>query len=136
MSSIDEILERFEITEMLNRYANAIDQGLWDVLDTIFTPDAPIDYTAMGGVALPFPEMKAWLQKTIAGVPGRMHLLSNIMVTLNADGSASSTAYLFNAMAFSPEMTMLIGGKYCDDLVKTPEGWRISKRRLEMVWKT
>lgn len=134
---MEEIADRFEITDLLHRYAAAIDAGSWDVLDTVFTADATIDYSAMGGVALAFPEMKEWLAKMISNVPGKMHLIANIEITVAADRqTASSTAYLLNAMVFSPEATTLIGGKYNDTLLRTTDGWRISDRRLDMVWKT
>ena len=134
---MDEITDRFEITDLLHRYAGAIDQGAWDVLDTIFTLDASIDYSAMGGAALPFNEMKGWLAQMISHVPGRMHLIANIEITVAPDRQlATSTAYLLNAMVFSPDNTTLIGGKYNDQLVRTADGWRISDRRLDMIWKS
>ena len=134
---MEEISDRFEITDLLHRYAGAIDGSSWDVLDSIFTPDATIDYSAMGGVALPFPEMKEWLAKMISNVPGKMHLIANIEIAVAADRqTATSTAYLLNAMVFAPDATTLIGGKYNDTLVRTPDGWRISDRRLDLVWKT
>ena len=135
MALLDEIGDRLAITDLLHRYAEAIDTGTFDALGEIFTPDAAIDYSAMGGVALAYGEMRLWLEKMIGNVPGRMHMLGNIMISLNGD-SATATAYLLNAMVFSPDATTLIGGKYNDTLVRTSDGWRISSRRLDMVWKT
>ena len=40
-----EISDRLEIADVLTRYTRAIDAGEWDRLDTVFTPDADIDYT-------------------------------------------------------------------------------------------
>lgn len=137
MLSLEEINDRIEIIDMLHRYAGAIDAGEWDVLDTVFTPDAPIDYSAMGGASLPFGEMKPWLESMISHVPGRMHLISNIQVAFSSDRkTATSTAYLMNAMVFSPDNTTLIGGVYNDSLVRTTDGWRVRERRLDMVWKS
>ena len=48
---LQEISDRLEITDVLTRYTRAIDTGDWDRLDTVFTPDAEIDYTESGGIA-------------------------------------------------------------------------------------
>ena len=43
--TIEQITDRLEITDALIRYTRAIDTGDWDGLDTVFTPDAEIDYS-------------------------------------------------------------------------------------------
>jgi hypothetical protein len=42
---LHELSDRAEINDVLIRYTRAIDTGDWDRLDTVFTPDARIDYT-------------------------------------------------------------------------------------------
>ena len=51
---LQEISDRLEIADVLTRYTRAIDTGDWDKLDTVFTPDAEIDYTESGGIAAGF----------------------------------------------------------------------------------
>ena len=64
MLSLDEISDRLEIQQLLIDYSTAIDQRRFDDLDRVFTPDAYIDYRAMGGIDGRFPEVKAWLART------------------------------------------------------------------------
>ena len=58
---LQEISDRFEIEGAIVRYTRAIDTGDWDALDTVFTPDAEIDYTESGGVADTYATVKPWL---------------------------------------------------------------------------
>ena len=44
-----EIADRLEIDQLLVRYVDAIDAKDWDLLDTVFTPDAHLDYSSSGG---------------------------------------------------------------------------------------
>ena len=50
--SLEEISDRFEIQDLLVAYCHAIDTRNWDALDDVFTADAVIDYTEMGGAPL------------------------------------------------------------------------------------
>jgi len=42
------IADRFEVAELLDRYAHAIDTWDWDLLATVFTPDAVVDFSSVG----------------------------------------------------------------------------------------
>jgi hypothetical protein len=77
MMNIGEISDRFEIQDLLVRYADAIDRKDFDQLDSVFAPDAVIDYTAFGGIAGNYPKIKAWLAKVLAPLPGFQHLVAN-----------------------------------------------------------
>jgi hypothetical protein len=46
MLSLEEILDRLEIQQLLVDYSTAIDQRRFDDLDRVFTPDAYIDFWA------------------------------------------------------------------------------------------
>ena len=69
MLTLEEISDRLEIQALMTRYSNAIDQRAWDRLDEVFTPDAWIDYRAMGGIDGRYPEVKAWLGRAMQGFP-------------------------------------------------------------------
>ena len=49
MMSLQEMSDRLEIQDLFARYSFAIDDRNWDALDSVFTPDAAIDYTETGG---------------------------------------------------------------------------------------
>ena len=83
--SIREISDRIHIHDLLIRYTRAIDTKDWALLDTCFTPDAHLDYTATGGTAGAYPEVRAWLEKALAPFPITVHYITNSAVELDGD---------------------------------------------------
>jgi hypothetical protein len=141
---LQQISDRLEITDVLTRYTRAIDSGAWDLLDTVFTPDAAIDYTESGGIAAAFPEVKPWLAEMLpAFFPKRMHTLGQLDIAVTGD-EATCTAYFHNPMPLPSregldgqggEKIVEIGGLYHHTLVRTPDGWRSRKLHEEVVWR-
>ena len=140
--------DRLEIEGLLIRYTRAIDSGEWDLLDTVFTADAEIDYTESGGIADTYPAVKAWLAEVLpAFFPKRMHALAQVDIRLDGD-AALATAYFHNPMPIPDpgavdghggqkggERVVEFGGLYHHSLVRTSEGWRSRRLHEEIVWK-
>lgn len=128
MLSLPEISDRLEIQQLLVDYATAIDQRRFDDLDRIFTPDAYIDYRAMGGVDGPYPQVKAWLAEVLPNFPAYYHLVGNIDIRLSGD-TATGRAMCFNPMQLSPDGQVLFCALWYDDeFVRTAQGWRLTRR--------
>lgn len=137
---LQEISDRLEIEGVLIRYTRGIDTGEWDLLDTVFTADAEIDYTESGGIADTYPAVKAWLAEVLpAFFPKRMHSLAQIAITVEGADQALATAYFHNPMPMSDgaggEKVVEFGGLYHHTLIRTPDGWRSRKLHEEIVWR-
>lgn len=131
------IADRIAIHDVIVRYCRAIDTLDWALLDRVFTPDATIDYTAAGGIAGAYPEVRAWLEQVLPGFAMRQHLVANEEVELDGD-RATSRCSLLNPMA-RPDgnggaKLFFVGGAYVDEFVRTPSGWRIRRRVEEQSW--
>ncbi|MFM8303538.1 MAG: nuclear transport factor 2 family protein [Actinomycetota bacterium] len=133
--TLEELQDRFEIDELLTRYATAIDGRDFDLLDTVFTPDAHLDYISAGGIAGDMPTVKAWLAEVLPMFPAYQHLVGNRRVTLDGD-AATSVAVFHNPMALGDGTMFFCGGEYHDRLVRTPEGWRITERVEQTAYST
>ncbi len=128
MLSLAEISDRLEIQQLLIDYSTAIDNQRFDDLDRVFTPDAHIDYTEMGGIAGPFPEVKAWLAEVMPNFPAYYHMLGNVDIRLSGD-TAASRSICFNPMKLGDDgQIMFCGLWYDDEFVRTADGWRMSRR--------
>jgi len=138
--SLQEISDRIEIDDLLTRYATGVDRRDWDLWETCFTSDAWIDYSAFGGTSGGVKEVRAWLEKTLAIFSMSQHMVINREVSLEGD-TATCRSGFFNPMAL-PEgegggtLLWFDGGYYCDELVRTGEGWRIRKRVEEFSYST
>ena len=136
---LQTLSDRAEIADVLTRYTRAIDTGEWDKLDTVFTPDAQIDYTQSGGIAAAYPEVKPWLAEMLpAFFPKRMHTLGQLDIQVDGD-SATCSAYFHNPMPMDDgaggEKIVEFGGIYHHTLARTPDGWRSVRLLEEVVWK-
>jgi hypothetical protein len=131
MLSLQEISDRLEIQQLMSSYSNAIDARDWDRLARVFTPDAYIDYRALGGIDGAFPEVKRWLGPALGKFPHYYHMIANTDIVLEGDTARARTV-CFNPMECTlPEggkQVMFIGLWYLDRLVRTPAGWRIRER--------
>jgi 3-phenylpropionate/cinnamic acid dioxygenase small subunit len=125
--------DRLAIDDLLTRYARAIDGKDYSLLDTCFTPDAHIDYTSSGGAAGSYPEVRDWLEKTLAMFTMTQHSVTNRHVEITGD-TASSHSHFYNPMRFESGQMFTVGGYYHDRLVRTAEGWRIVERIEESAW--
>ena len=129
MLSLEEISDRLEIGQLLVGYSTAIDQRRFDDLDAVFTPDAYIDYTALGGIEGRYPAVKAWLAEVLPNFPMYVHMLGNFSVRIDGD-TASSRTICFNPMVLGGdrEQVMFCGLWYDDEFRRTRNGWRMTRR--------
>ena len=131
MMPMQEMSDRLEIQDLLARYSHAIDGREWDALDDVFTPDAHIDYTAAGGAAGLYPEIKEWLASVLPAFAVTQHLAATTRLDLHGD-TADARTILFNPMVSRDERgeehVLFVGLWYRDRLVRTDVGWRIAER--------
>ena len=136
-TTLAAVVDRLAIQDLLVRYCKAIDTKDWDLLDTVFVPDAHVDYTSSGGVQGAYPEVRAWLAQVLPNFPVSQHAVSNFDIRIDGD-RAQSRVYFYNPMGRpKPEggvSMFFIGGYYVDELVRTEDGWRIAQRIEQQAW--
>jgi hypothetical protein len=137
--SLEDVAHRIEIDDLLSRYTIAVDDEDFDLLDTVFTPDAILDYSSAGGPRAPYPEVKAWLAKGLStGSPVRMHMIGNKQVVIDGP-TAKVRAYFFNPYVKEASdggiEYSLGGGYYNHRLVLTKDGWRSAELYEKRVWR-
>lgn len=131
---ITEVADRLEITDVLSRYARAVDTGDWDLWRSLFTEDAEIDYSAVDGPVGRRGEVSQWLAESMALLPMKQHYITNIECDVDGD-TAQALAMFYNPMMLPGQTELTIcGGWYRHQLVRTPEGWRTRAFREENVW--
>lgn len=139
MLSQQELSDRFEIQDLVFRYAHLIDSRQFDELRDLFTEDAHIDYGVYGGSVGDLETTIAFLKEAVATstFPNCQHLNANVQVTLDGD-DASGRVMCFNpmemAMPDGSTHTFMLGLWYVDEYRRTPGGWRISRRVEEKSW--
>jgi 3-phenylpropionate/cinnamic acid dioxygenase small subunit len=134
-ATVQGLRDRAEIIDVCVRYARALDQRDWDLLQTCFEPDATFDYDGME----PFRGTEALVavcRGALDPLDASQHLLGNHVVDVDGD-EARSGCYLQAQHVRSGTPgghTYIVAGTYTDHLRRGPDGWRITHRRLAVSW--
>ena len=120
------------IRDVLAEYCFALDNGRFDEMAALFTPDGTWD-TAFGKatgrsniVAL----VKSIRAKVPEPHPRAIHHVTNIIITLAGDrATVRSTWTTVQNDPAGPKIGS--GGSYADDMVRTAEGWRFQTRKID-----
>jgi len=114
---------RWQVSEVLSRFAHMIDNSEWTLLPLLFTPDATL--SAQDGTANGLSEIETYLRP---GDPWRAHHTLNTITRFLADGTVSAWSRFLIVEAVGTT----ISGDYIDVLSDTAEGWRILSRRISL----
>jgi hypothetical protein len=117
------------VVEALNRMSTIFDTRAWDRLAEVVLPDA-ICYGVTGIDAL----VRDVLRPHLGGCGPSQHLLGNYDIRVDGDVATSQTkirAFHQGAGDQFPKTFESIG-VYHDQLLRTGEGWRLSKREFQV----
>ena len=140
MLTLQQISDRMEIQDLLYRYADLIDRKRFDELASVFSDDAHVDYSAMGGAVGNRDETIAFLKKVMPMFPATQHSNSNVQIRLDERDPDRATG---RVMCFNPQQfplprggtqLVMMGLWYVDEYVRTADGWRIRRRSEEKSW--
>jgi hypothetical protein len=129
--STQEISDRLAIEQLLIRYCHAIDQRDWDAYRAVYTHDAVIDDVS-AGPGNSVDDMVAFLPQALEKVVLIQHAISTSLVSIDGDTATAKT------ICHCPVVLDRGDGKtqmffqglwYDDELVRTPDGWKISNGR-------
>jgi hypothetical protein len=129
--ALSEVADRLAIQDLIARYPLAVDGRDWDALDSLFTADARIDFTAFGGPAGDLLSTKEFLRDALGGFRRSQHMMGLPAITLDGDRATARTS-CNNPMvidgADGETSVWLIGLWYDDEFVETADGWRFASR--------
>ena len=121
-----ELSDRWDLQDLVTRYATCIDARDFDGLDRVFTPDARVSYEASGGPADDYPAVRTWLAEMLPIFASTQHLMGNLAVTLDGD-TATGRWYLQDRVIVPAFDTMIIGSAFYSDTYARQDGrWVIT----------
>jgi ketosteroid isomerase-like protein len=128
--SHQEISDRLEIEQLLVHYCHAIDQHDWDAYRAVYTKDAVIDDVS-AGPDNSVDDMVEFLSGALERVVLIQHAISTAKIEIDGDTASARTIChcpVVLERADGETQMFFQGLWYVDDLVRTPDGWKISKR--------
>jgi 3-phenylpropionate/cinnamic acid dioxygenase small subunit len=124
--------DRLAISDVLIRYATALDGRDWELLASCFTDDATLDYDTSGTFG-----RDAFVEHCRAGLArmkATQHCVTNHVISTDGD-RAHSTSYVIAQHVRENDVTFTLGGTYSDDLMRAGTEWRIASRRFVTSWR-
>ena len=137
MSLEDEIRwlrDREQIRELPQRYAYGIDTRDWELVRAQFARDCIVEGNLGEAAIEPYLER---LRPGVEAYPATMHFMGNQYVRVEGEAGHVETyavAYHMEADG-SPIDDLVMGVRYCDNVTRTADGWRISRRRVINQWR-
>ncbi|MET0908785.1 MAG: nuclear transport factor 2 family protein [Ilumatobacteraceae bacterium] len=127
------LVDRQAIVDLTVTYCWALDMRSWDELDDVFTTDALAD---LGGEYRGIDAIKRRVSDVLLVLDASQHMVSTHQVRI--DGDRATCRCFLRAQHVKLDAaggtTFMFAGRYEDDLVRTPDGWRIARRRLAPIW--
>lgn len=123
------------IGEVLNLYAFALDARAWDLFDRVFTHDVEAIFGPAGAGWNGLTEFKASFAGFHATLDRHVHTMMGQLVHVDGDtaNAFSFGNWLLIREAAEGGPSWLGTGYYDDELVRTDEGWRISRRVCRLL---
>lgn len=126
--------DKGQIAEVLIRYATGIDSKDWPLLRSCWTEDVYADYGEVGRFS--GADAITDLMKQLHSAMGpTFHRLTNFAITVDGE-RATARSYVHAVLQAIPDDAaswVEALGHYDDELVRTPDGWRIARRATNIA---
>jgi hypothetical protein len=132
---LQQLRDRLDVSDMITRYAFALDRCEWDEFDSIFADEVLVELPHVpSGSMVSRAEFKQMAIDTVGGFEATHHPIANHLVTVSGD-TAECKCYA-NAWHSIPTDRgvadyCLVRGFYDWRLTRTPAGWRIDRMTVE-----
>ena len=136
-SDLQELRDYLEIIELANRYGRYADENRFaDQGEDIYTDDVVVE---MENGAVTIEGLEANKQSAVKSkyvFARTQHVITNVLVDLHGDRADVRTnlvaTHIFDLD--HPEQYWIVKGFYVWEAVRTPKGWRLSRRALYRTW--
>ena len=118
--------DREQIIDLYRTYARALDQRRFELLRTVFTDDVVADYGF--GPVEGIDQLVVFMVDSHREITNTRHRTLDFEIAV--DGRAATCrASKRNTLTVGSGDPSVVVGQYVDELVRTADGWRISRRR-------
>ena len=134
---IRHVADRQAVTDVPLTYARGIDRRDWALVRSCFTADCQIEGSRLTASV---DDYLTDLRKGVTYFPSTMHFMGNQLATVDGDAAMVETyAVAYHWMGDPPgtphDENLVVGVRYHDQLVRTPQGWKIAVRRVSPDWR-
>lgn len=138
---VQHLLDRAQITDVIGRYSYGMDSRDWELYRSAWTDEIALDFSELELYEKPIETIRAddWvcaLQAFFADMPQSQHV--KVPVSFEIDGDKAVVLAVMQGKHWMPTSTggptQTVVGYYRDELVRTPEGWKICALKELVHW--
>ncbi|HUH37615.1 MAG TPA: nuclear transport factor 2 family protein [Spongiibacteraceae bacterium] len=134
--------DRLALHELLARYTHYLDYGRIDHMNEVWTDNChfsadnpPVDIRGLDN-------LQAFFRSTVTTLPHVRHVISNLWIEPGTDGDSSgdrsgkntsddsAILHAYLQIVDFQSHALIAAGRYRDQVVRTPGGWRIQRREF------
>lgn len=133
MGAMSSIEDRYDVGQVIIRYATSVDQRDMERYGSCFTEDASVSGFSSGVVE----GREAWVtfvERALTNFRGTHHQITNQEISVDGD-TAHMRSYVqaTHELADDDEHLLILYAIYDDRLVRTGDGWQITHHELERL---
>ena len=137
--ALARLVDERDVLDTVHRFAAGMDLRDWAAYRAVFTDDLVLDYTSYRGGEPVTVAADAWVERVrrrFATMLATQHQLGNHRIEVDGDSARCRTYVeaMHVALVDGAEDWCLIGGEYDDLLRRTPSGWLIERKKLDVRW--
>ncbi|WP_231861530.1 MULTISPECIES: nuclear transport factor 2 family protein [Frankia] len=136
VESAEDRLQRLEDRDAIHQlfvdYGRHLDQGNWERLAALFAEDGEVLLGPMGRAKGPEAIQELMARTLTAGLGTSFHIISSPDVTLAGDTATAEVMWTVVERRPDGGLGISLLGRHLDRLSRTPEGWRIQRRKGDL----
>ena len=132
-ATLQELVDRAEIAELLVTYARCIDRRDWAGLQDCYTDDGVMQH---GEVSVPREAVPELSERILAGCSGSHHHVGSPSIAIDGDIARTHSHYLATHISEGTTVLRQGGGWYDCDVRRTADGWRFTRVRSTTAWRS
>ncbi|WP_241777607.1 nuclear transport factor 2 family protein [Streptomyces sp. CT34] len=132
---LQHLIDRAEITDLLNRYLRSLDEGIFDEAWARAFHTEEVTAVMPVGTVHGRDALLASVGQAMALFDRTVHLGTNAVIDIDGDRATARGAQLStHVLADGSEDLFISAGHADNELVRPPDGWRISASSLRITW--
>jgi uncharacterized protein (TIGR02246 family) len=132
--TLRSLQDRAEITDLVYSFARALDEKDYQGFADLYAEDGHFRTPRIDPVGKA--HLPGHIQGKLEHYRATQHIMSNVQITITGD-TATSRSYVQAMHVTDPDTAeghWLVGGRYDNEYVRTPDGWRFASVTLKPIW--
>jgi hypothetical protein len=130
MKTLQDLLDRQALADLVAVYSRAVDRREFSILESLYHPDAVHDHGPMFQGKRD--DFIAWIKQSPATMTTQ-HFVGNALHVINGD-AAEGEIYTINCHVIGGERDYIAGGRYLDRYVRENGRWYFAARKRLIDW--